>query len=119
MTGLGNMRIVIATSIFARARGLLGTRAEWGDGNRMLILVPCKSVHTIGMRYALDIAFVDRNGIVLRSERNVRPGRVLSCRQAAFVLERPHQDEAWAEAEQRLLVSFCRDFINDQATQYG
>lgn len=113
------MRIVIATSIFARAHGLLGTRAEWGDGNRMLILVPCKSVHTIGMRYALDIAFVDRNGIVLRSERNVRPGRVLSCRQAAFVLERPHQDEAWAEAEQRLLVSFCRDFINDQATQYG
>lgn len=119
MTSLGDMRIVIATSIFARARGLLGTRAEWGDGNRMLILVPCKSVHTIGMRYALDIAFVDRNGIVLRSERNVRPGRVLSCRQAAFVLERPHQDEAWAKAEQRLLVSFCRDFINDQATQYG
>lgn len=90
MTSLDNMRIVIATSIFARARGLLGTSASWGDGNRMLILVPCKSVHTIGMRYALDIAFVDRNGIVLRSERNVRPGRVLSCRQATLVLERPH-----------------------------
>lgn len=119
MTSLDNMRIVIATSIFARARGLLGTSANWGDGNRMLILVPCKSVHTIGMRYALDIAFVDRNGIVLRSERNVRPGRVLSCRQAALVLERPHRDEAWAEAEQGLLVPFCRDFINDQATQYG
>lgn len=78
MTSLDNMRVVIATSMIARARGLLGTRAEWGDGNRMLMLVPCKSVHTIGMRYALDIAFADRNGIVLRSERNVRPGRLLS-----------------------------------------
>ena len=90
MTSLDNMRVVIATSMIARARGLLGTRAEWGDGGRVLVLVPCKSVHTIGMRYALDIAFADRNGIVLRSERNVRPGRVLSCRGATFVLERPH-----------------------------
>ena len=90
MTGPGNMRIVIATSMITRARGLLGTHAQWGDGNRVLVLIPCKSVHTLGMRYALDIAFVDRNGIVLRSERNVKPGRVLSCRGAAFVLERPH-----------------------------
>lgn len=93
MTGLGNMRIVLATSTIARARGLLGTHANWGDGNRMLVLAPCKSVHTIGMHYALDIAFVDRNGIVLRSERNVKPGRVLSCRGAALVLERPHNPE--------------------------
>lgn len=98
MTSPGSMRIVIAIGIIARARGLLGTRAEWGDGNRMLVLAPCKSVHTIGMRYALDIAFVDRNGIVLRSERNVRPGRLLSCRRAAFVLERPHNPEvSWPE----------------------
>lgn len=98
MTSSGNMRIVIATSMIARARGLLGTHAEWGDGNRMLMLVPCKSVHTIGMRYALDIVFAGRNGIVLRSERNVRPGRLLSCRRAAFVLERPHDPEiSWPE----------------------
>lgn len=98
MTSLGIMRIVIATSMIARARGLLGTRAEWGDDNRVLALAPCKSVHTIGMRYALDIAFVDRHGFVLRSERNVRPGRLLSCRRAVFVLERPHNPEiSWPE----------------------
>lgn len=98
MTSLDNMRVVIATSMIARACGLLGTRAEWGDGGRVLMLVSCKSVHTIGMRYALDIAFADRNGIVLRSERNVRPGRLLSCRRAAFVLERPHNPEiSWPE----------------------
>ncbi len=98
MTSLDNMRVVIATSMIARARGLLGTHVEWGDGGRVLMLVPCKSVHTIGMRYALDIAFADRNGIVLRSERNVRPGRLLSCRRAAFVLEQPHNPEiSWPE----------------------
>ncbi len=98
MTGLGDMCIVIATSMITRARGLLGTHAQWGDGNRVLVLIPCKSVHTIGMRYALDIAFVDRNGIVLRSERNVKPGRVLSCRGATFVLERPHGPRmSWPE----------------------
>lgn len=98
MTSLDNMRVVIATSMIARARGLLGTRAEWGDGGRVLMLVPCKSVHTIGMHYALDIAFADRNGIVLRSERNVRPSHLLSCRRAAFVLERPHNPEiSWPE----------------------
>lgn len=116
MTSLDNMRVVIATSMVARARGLLGTHVEWGDGGRVLMLVPCKSVHTIGMRYALDIAFADRHSIVLRSERNVRPGRLLSCRRAAFVLERPHRDEAWVEAEQRLLVSFSKGFINAQIT---
>ena len=67
-----------------------GTSPSWGDGNRVLMLVHCRSVHSFGMRYALDIAFVDKAGAVLRSERNVKPGRLLSCRNAAFVLERPH-----------------------------
>lgn len=99
MTSPRDMRIIIATGVIARARGLLGTHVEWGDGGRVLILVPCKSVHTIGMRYALDIAFADRRGIVLRSERNVKPGRLLSCRRAAFVLERPYNPEiSWPES---------------------
>lgn len=99
MSNSPQMRLVLAVSIFARARGLLGTNANWGDGSRILVLAPCKSVHTIGMRYALDIAFVDEQGIVLRSERTVKPGRLLSCRGTAFVLERPHDRATpWPEA---------------------
>lgn len=98
MSNSPQMRLVLAISIFARARGLLGTNANWGDAGRVLVLAPCKSVHTIGMRYALDIAFVNRHGTVLRSERNVKPGRLLSCRKASFVLERPHNPERlWPE----------------------
>ena len=59
MSNPPHMRFVLAASIFARARGLLDTTANWGDGSRILVLIPCKSVHTIGMRYALDVAFAD------------------------------------------------------------
>lgn len=98
MSNSPQMRFVLAVSIFARARGLLGTNASWGDGSRVLMLVPCKSVHTFGMRYALDIAFADQHGMVLRSERNVKPGRMLSCRRAAFVLEQPcNSERPWPE----------------------
>ena len=98
MSALANTRFVLAFGIVTRARGLLGTDASWGKGSRVLVLAPCKSVHTIGMRYALDIAFVDRRGIVLRSERAVPPGRLLACRRAAYVLERPHQEDGvWME----------------------
>lgn len=98
MNALPGMSFVLATSIFARARGLLGTSAIWGDAGRVLVLAPCRSVHTFGMRYALDIAFVDRHGTVLRAERNVEPGCLLSCRRATFVLERPHDRAApWPE----------------------
>ena len=99
MKALPGMHFVLATSFAARARGLLGTNANWGDAGRVLVLAPCKSVHTLGMRYALDIAFVSRSGIVLRAEQAVPPKRLLACRKATFVLERPHDRATpWLEA---------------------
>lgn len=94
MSESGKLRFVLAMSLFARARGLLGTHTEWGNGICVLAILPCRSVHTFGMRYPLDIAFCDRHGAVIRSERNVLPGRLLSCRKAAFVLEKPHSSKA-------------------------
>ena len=52
----------IADSARARARGLLGR--EGIDG--AIYLVPCRSVHTLGMRFAIDVAFVDDEMVVLR-----------------------------------------------------
>lgn len=99
MTMHSDMRFVLALGLVSRARGLLGTEMDWGGGGRVLVLAPCRSVHTIGMGYALDIAFVDRRGIVLRAEHGVRPGRLLACRRATFVLERPHRSDAtWLTA---------------------
>jgi uncharacterized membrane protein (UPF0127 family) len=68
-----------------RRRGLLGRPSIDGA----LVLRPCRQVHTVGMRFAIDVAFCDRDGVVLRVT-TLRPGRV----------SRPALRAAWAiEAE--------------------
>ena len=59
------------------------------------------------MRFALDVAFLDAEGRVLRLERDVPPNRVLGCRRAAAVLEAPaNMIPAMAEGQRnRLLVA--------------
>lgn len=56
-----------------RARGLLDT-AHLAAGEA-LVISPCNSVHMFGMRYALDVVFVDRAGVVVRAIENLRPMR--------------------------------------------
>ena len=46
-----------------RAKGLLGR--DGIDG--ALVLRPCRQVHTFRMRFAIDIAFFDRDGMILRT----------------------------------------------------
>lgn len=46
----------------ARRRGLLGRRGIEGA----LVLSPCRAVHTIGMRFDLDVAFLDGAGVVVK-----------------------------------------------------
>jgi uncharacterized membrane protein (UPF0127 family) len=53
----------IADSRRARRRGLLGRTTVDGA----LVLRPSRSVHTISMRFTIDVAFCDRNGTVLRT----------------------------------------------------
>jgi uncharacterized membrane protein (UPF0127 family) len=49
----------------------------------------CRSVHTFGMRFDLDIVFLDARGLTIRTERRVRPSGILFCRRARSVLELP------------------------------
>jgi uncharacterized membrane protein (UPF0127 family) len=46
-----------------RRRGLRGRR----DFEGALVLRPCRNVHTAGMRFAVDVAFCDGDGVVLRT----------------------------------------------------
>jgi uncharacterized membrane protein (UPF0127 family) len=47
----------------------------------------CRSVHTFGMRFPLDVIFLDADGRPIRVVRNVSPWRVVSCRGADAVVE--------------------------------
>lgn len=52
-----------------------------------LLLPGCRSVHTLGMRFALDLVFLGLDGRPLRVDRAVAPRRLRSCRSARAVLE--------------------------------
>jgi uncharacterized membrane protein (UPF0127 family) len=69
----------------ARLRGLAGL-AELPDA-WALHLPRCRSVHTFGMRFALDLIWLDRDGAVVRVDERVPPRRVRGCRRAADVVE--------------------------------
>ncbi|KPC80278.1 MULTISPECIES: DUF192 domain-containing protein [Streptomyces] len=71
-TGSGALEVPlrIAASYRARARGLLGV--DGVDG--ALLITPCGSVHTFRMRFAIDVAYLDRSFEVL-AVRTMRPGR--------------------------------------------
>lgn len=53
----------IAESGPTRRRGLLGT--DGYDG--ALVLRPCRWIHTLGMRYAIDVAYLDERGEVIKT----------------------------------------------------
>ncbi|MBV7482552.1 DUF192 domain-containing protein [Bordetella sp. BOR01] len=82
----GRIRLVRVQGAPGRLRGLL-CRARAPGPRTGLWLSPCWAIHTLGMRYGIDAAFVDRNGCVLRLVRNLRPGRLAICPGAASVVE--------------------------------
>jgi len=69
----------------ARARGLAGL--ERLAPERALLLAPCRSVHTIGMRFALDLLWLDAADRLIRLDAHVPPRRVRTCLRARAVVE--------------------------------
>ena len=55
-----------------------------GQGLR---LSPCRAVHTIGMRHAIDILFLDMTGTVLSVTAALKPCRIAANVRARHVLE--------------------------------
>lgn len=88
-----------ARSCFARMRGLLG-RDGLPTGHALLI-TPCSAIHTLGMKFAIDVRFYDRNGYCVREVLNVPPGRfwVGGGRRAKSVLECAAGDETFHAAQ--------------------
>jgi uncharacterized membrane protein (UPF0127 family) len=80
---------MIATTHKQRLLGMLDSKVC--PNGEPLVFQNCNSVHTFGMRENLDIIFLDANGAVLRTERDVKPMRLLYCRAAKTVIERRSQ----------------------------
>lgn len=71
---VNGVRVRVARSMFARMKGLIGTRRlPPGEG---LLILRCNAIHTFFMSFAIDATFLDRNDRVVKVVRNVRPWRL-------------------------------------------
>lgn len=65
-------RVAVAERWWQRLRGLLGQPPlQGGEG---LLLTPCRAVHMEGMKYPLDVLFLDRKGTVVAVYHDLAPG---------------------------------------------
>jgi len=80
--------LTVAGTAFSRMRGLLGkTFLPAGDG---LWIKPCKGVHTFGMKFPIDVVFLDKGNIVIATIRELSPNRLTPLFfKASSVLELP------------------------------
>lgn len=70
-----------------RRKGLLGRSSlPQGEG---LWIVPCEAVHTFGMRFPIDLVYLDRRYRVVKTRSNVPAWRLSACIRAHSVVELP------------------------------
>ena len=79
------LTVHVARSAAARRRGLGGLDDLPAD--RALHLPRTRAVHTLTMRFALDLVWLDRRGAAVRVDRGVPPRRHRACLRARSVVE--------------------------------
>jgi len=68
------LNLSVADTLYARMKGLLGKRSlPSGEG---LWIKPCNSVHTIGMKFPIDVVFLDKENRVVGLAKTLRPNRI-------------------------------------------
>jgi uncharacterized membrane protein (UPF0127 family) len=79
--------VEIAATRTSRRKGLLGR--DGLEESSAMLLAPCTAVHTVGMRFAIDVVFVDRQGYAVKVVRDLRPWRIALAAGARAVIEMP------------------------------
>jgi uncharacterized protein len=79
--------VPVAIGSSVRLLGL--SHLDRGRAGRGLLIPRCRSIHTFGMRFALDLVFLDRDGRPCSVRRGVPPRRLAWDRRADAVLELP------------------------------
>jgi len=77
----------VANTSATRRTGLLKhDRLDPGQG---LWIVPCESVHSFFMKFAIDLVYLDRNKKVKKVRHRMVPWRMSACLTAHSILELP------------------------------
>ena len=85
------LQVRVASRFLARLRGLLARPPlRAAPAIEALLIIRCPSVHTLFMRYAIDVAYLDAGGEIVRCVDTLSPWRAsLGGRRAAHALELP------------------------------
>jgi uncharacterized protein len=99
-----------ACSVFKRMKGLIGRSVEEFAPGKALWIVPTEGIHTFGMRFAIDVAYLDSKGKVLRLYHVLPPRRFAAIIfTAASVLELPAGTLARTHTEVGDILEFQAD----------
>jgi len=80
----------LADTHWSRLIGLMTTKPEHFHGGQGLWIIPCRGVHTMGMRFPIDVVYLDGQQDVVHMEEGLRPWRVAPVKiSAKSVLELP------------------------------
>jgi uncharacterized protein len=79
------LSLSVADRTLPRLRGLLGT--DKLNENQGLWIMACGSVHTFGMRYAIDVLYLNRQHTILKVVQQLLPNRLSGCLKASQVIE--------------------------------
>lgn len=78
----------VANRPWARMRGLIGRTSL--QPNEGLLLIGTKGIHTIGMRFAIDVLFLNSDGWVIHAIHALQPFRVSPyVKNSTMVIELP------------------------------
>jgi hypothetical protein len=66
-----------------RRRGLLGRT----DLDGALVIDPCRWIHTLGMKFPIDVAYLDRDGVVVKTMQMQRHRVGVPVWNARWVIE--------------------------------
>jgi uncharacterized membrane protein (UPF0127 family) len=82
--------LMLADTHWSRFRGLIAMDATDFQHGSGLWIVPCRGVHTFGMRFAIDVVYLNAEQKVVYVQENLRPWRMAPIRlAAASVVELP------------------------------
>jgi len=80
--------VIVAKRLLERMKGLIGKKGL--ENGESLWIKPCKSVHTFGMRFPIDIIFLDRESRVVALKKNFLKNHITPLYfKAVSVLELP------------------------------
>jgi len=82
--------IELAGGSWSRLKGLLGRRAKDFAPGKGLLIEPSQGVHTFGMSFTIDAAYLDRDGRVIHVCHQLAPFRIAALKlKSRSVLELP------------------------------